>query len=178
MELFAEKNFVQVEKKSIFFYRMLGFSPFLSAQKTLKSSEIFMMCWSFMVLIIFTVISSMVVRNQENIFNENSIGKVNDILKFSCATVAAYIIILESLINVKKFRKFYEEIDAFNIECKLLNVNFNSYNGQMAKVYACQFISFISMQFFVETFVMSSVDWTEFWIANILPACTCRIRHL
>lgn len=178
MELVANQFHVLIKKFSEILYQVLGFLPLFTDQNPSKFSEVVVKFWSFVVTAFTTINILTIVRNQDVIFDGSSIGKVNDLLKFSCATVAVYVFILESLMNVGKLKSFFKMIESFRAECKSLNVDFESYNMKMTKNYATQFAFIVIMQLFVEVFVVATVEWTESWSANIFPACVCRIRHL
>lgn len=173
------KFYAQVEKFSKFLFRMLGFFPLFPNQRTFKKlSEVLIRCWSLVVIILITTNISLISNDKDNVFDENSIEFINDLLKFSCATVSTYIIILESMINSKKFRKFYELLEIFKVECKLLNIDVKSYKTKVTKKFGKQFLFFVLMHISVELFVVYTVVWTDFWSINIFPSCICRLRHL
>lgn len=175
----TNKFYAQIEKFSKILFRMLGFFPLFPNQRTLKQfSEVLIRCWSLVVIVFITTNISLISNYEDNVFDESSIEIVNDLLKFSCATVSTYIIILDSLVNNEKFRKFYEMLDKFKVECKRLNIDVKSYKTKKTKKFGKQFLFFVLMQLSVEVFVVCTVDWTEFWSINIFPSCICRLRHL
>lgn len=176
------KIYLNAAKFSNIVYQFFGFFPVFvkvkSSMKHSKLSEILIQLWSIIVLTFIFINILIVAQNQEIIFNENSLDKANDILKFSCVTAAVVIFIVESLVNVREFKMIFKKFQKFENELKVYGVKFENYQTRMMKDYARKFILIVFTQTIFETYIISSDFWTDFWLVNSIPSCVCRLRHL
>jgi 7tm Chemosensory receptor len=177
-----ENTFYSLAQKiSEIVFRLYGLFPVLI--KPHKSSisklcEILIQLWSLVLLVVLFLNICWVVRNQEKMFNENSLGKVNDALKFGCVCFAFLIFLIESFFNAKQFKTIFRKFKKFNNELSVLGMNFEKRKAKMIRDYARKFILVVVSQIIVETYIVSTVNWVDFWIANYIPSTACRIRHL
>lgn len=155
MQQVEEHFYAQIEVLANIMFRCFGLFPVvISKQQVIcnsKFSETVLKCWSFCVIFFATINVSAIIKYQEEVFNENSLGKVNDILKFSFVLVAVYVIIFESLANCENYRNIYRQLEGFNVVCKSLQVNFERYENEKAKNIGRYFVTFLLMQIIIET---------------------------
>ena len=180
MKKIGNKFYAQVEKLSKIIFRGFGLFPVSIDTQHVNSnlSDIILKCWSLFILFLATINISTIVKYKEEIFDNTSIGIINDSLKFAAVLVAVYVIIIETLVNSEKFKNVYRKLHSFDDKCKSLHVNLKRYRVKMTKVFGIQFIFISLIQVFVETFVFFNIEWTEFWSANIFLVTLCRMRHL
>lgn len=174
-----------VVKVATVLFQFLGLFPVLIGDRNVfnqsKLPELLLTCWSFVWLISISVLNLFVVSNQELIFNDNPVGRVNDILKFASLSTAYVVLIIESLYNAQKFKSLFRGFERFNLECKNLGVNFEKYRSRTTKTVAIKYILIQSMHILVEIsfwLLVESREWKSFWLVNFIPAFVCRIRHL
>lgn len=180
MKQIGNKFYVQVEKLSKIIFRGFGLFPVFADTQHVhsKMSDVILKCWSLFVLFLATINISTIVKYKKEIFDDTSVGNINDSLKFAAVLVAVYVIIIETLVKGEKFKNAYRKLHSFDDKCKSLHVNLKRYRVKMTKRFGIQFIFVSLMQVSVETFVFFNIEWTEFWSANIFLATLCRMRHL
>lgn len=171
--------FVQIENFANFTFRCFGFFPiFVGTKKASKLSEFLLKCWSGVMLLLASININTAIRNKDKFFNNSSLANVNDVLKFSCSTVAVFVAIIESVTSAEKFRKVFKHLESFDAECKTLKINFGCYKAEIARSFGLKFIFFMLLIILTEIYIFHAIDWKGFWLAAIFQACACRVRHL
>lgn len=180
-----DKVYVKVVKFVRVLFQFFGLFPLLIDDRNSfsqsKLSELLMKCWSFVWIISISVHVSFVVSYQDLIFNDDPVGKVNDFLKFASLSAAYIVLIIESLYNTQKFKSLFKGFERFDLECKILGVDFEKYRLNTTKAIARQYILIQSMHILVEIgfwLLIEKRQWKFFWLVNFIPAFVCRIRHL
>lgn len=138
--------------------------------------------WSIFLMITRVVIFLGVIYYQDKIFyDRDSIGKINDVLKFTMVYFAYVVIIVESLSNKNRLKIIYRKFKSFRFECKVLNINYTNYNDEMVKDYIRKIIFLSAFYIFVEYNVVTHIGrqmWVNFYAVNILSTFCCRFRHM
>ena len=150
--------------------------------KDKQLEENFMKLWSIFLIFSRVIIFLIVIYYQDQIFyDRDSVGKINDILKYAMVFFAYVVIIIESMINKNRMKIIYRKLKSFRCECEILNINYAHYNDEMIKDYARKIICLMAFYVFVEIKVTTHVGrqlWINFWIVNIIPTLGCRFRHM
>lgn len=166
----------RVAALSLLIYRIVGIFIYFVGTR-IFGLELIQKVWSLLVMFLI-FIGGIAIKQTFIESTDNSVGKINDILKFCCVTASAYIAIGESLWGVGKVNRFLRKIELFDDECKRLKVNFESFNQKGTKIYAIQVLVVIIMSIISELLIVFNIEWIEFWKGNILPSLVCRFHLL
>jgi 7tm Chemosensory receptor len=165
--------YAKVEAFSFNLYRFFGI--FCLSKNPRRTMEILQTLWSVIVMISLTAGSILISMSREKL-SGNPVGKVNDVLKFCCSSIAAWVAIIESLRNIKNSKNFYRKLDVFEGECRKLQVNLVKYERTTLRTFSLQFIFLIFFNASNELLYVQTVEFVEFWKGNILPCLVCRAR--
>ena len=138
--------------------------------------------WSIFLMITRVVVFLAVIYYQDLIFyDRDSVGKINDVLKFTMVYFAYVVIIVESIINKNRLKIIYCKFKSFRFECKVLNINYDQYMDEMLKDYIKKIIYLFVFFIFVEYNVTTHIGrqmWVNFYAVNIISTFCCRFRHM
>lgn len=138
--------------------------------------------WSIFLMLTRVVIFLVVIYYQDQIFyDRDSVGKINDILKYAMVFLAYIVIIFESMINKNRLKIIYRKLKCFRYECEILHINYAQYNDEMLKEYIRKVFCLAIFYVFIEIKVTTNIGrkmWINFWIVNIIPTSCCRFRHM
>lgn len=173
----AIKIYSSVHKISCIFFKCFGFIP---ASIDNSATESFMIFWSCVILLLIIVHFVLSMWFQEFILSQAPVGNVNDFLKFCSGSIAYFVIIVESLYGIRKFKIIAERI-------KLLDEKFQTlgqssyrkfYRTEFVEVFAKRFVFFVLLHVGAEIYLILTVDWINFILANLIPGMACRLRHI
>lgn len=165
---------------SLIFFQLCGFYPLAIKSKETDSTMSIVISYGT-TLIHFLLTTShfiyMIIRNDEMLYSESIIGKINDILIYFSLVTAHLVIIVETFIEREYFRQYW------NLYDKVVRLNRKSINIKWYKGYILKFIIYMSFTFMIESLVITNImgndeQWTKFWCAEIYSLISVRIRHI
>lgn len=181
MKIFNTYFYSKSEKFSILIFKLLGFYPVVEQQNTesgSKLSQLLLQAWSIVIYLLVCINILSVVTNDDQVFDDMSLGNTNNILKYGCTNVSHLVFVAESLVNIQKFKLIFKSFDKVQNELKVLRINFESYKSKMVKEYAVKFLIFMTMEIISQVYIFSNIKWRNFWIVNNVPSFLCRVRHV
>lgn len=139
--------------------------------------------WSFFLIVVW--ISSWIVIGyfQAYIFyDRSSVGKINDILKFSTVSLACMVAIIEMIINREKLKTIHIKIMRFERICSVLKIDWKKYNDACNRSFAILVFFTLSIYLAIEIKIVLAIgpskQWSNFWMVGIIPITMCRLTYL
>lgn len=181
MKIFSKNIYSKVENFSILIFKALGFYPLIKQQSTKNGSklpQLMIQAWSIVVFLLVCINILSVVTNDEQVFDDISLGNANNILKYGFTNVSLLVFLAESFVHIRNFQLIFKKFHKVKNELKVLRVDFENYKTKMVKEYAIKFLIFITLETISQVYIVSNINWRTFWIVNNVPSFLCRIRHV
>jgi hypothetical protein len=164
----------------LLFFQLFGFYPVqIGRGHTLLSK--FSLYGSTLIHFAFTtsLIVFMSLEQDNMLYSATAIGKINDILIYFSLVLAHFAIIVESLVQRRYFRDYWNFYD------KIVKLNRKSI-GSQTKWYRGYLIKLILSMCFtvvIELLVITNIhgrdeQWTNFWFAEVYSLIGTRVRHI
>lgn len=133
--------------------------------------------WSMLhFIIVMSFILFMIINQEEMLYAETPIGKINDVLIYFSLSFAHLAIVIESFIKRRFLEKFW------NCYEKVLKIEKRRKKQKWRKSLSIKMIIFsifnVATEIFVITNISSDSQWTNFWYAEVFSLVMTRFRHL
>lgn len=139
--------------------------------------------WSFFLILAWASNWIVIGFFEEFIFyDRSSVGKINDVLKYSTVSAACLAAIIEMLINREKLKSIHVKIQRFDRSCSVLKINWNEYLDASNKSYATlvffTLLIYLAIEIKIVVAIGPSKQWSNFWLVGIVPITMCRLTYL
>jgi hypothetical protein len=172
----AIKFYSTVHKVSFILFRLFGFIP---ASIDNLATQSFMIFWSYIILFLIIIHFMISMRFQEFLLSQSPVGNVNDFLRLCSGSIAYFVIIIESLCGIRKYKVITKSIKLLDEELETLGRDFKKFEFEFVKIFAINFLIFFILHFGSEIYLVVTYDWIIYTIvANMIPGLAFRLRHI
>lgn len=142
-----------------------------------------MKLWVWILLLLEFIFIGLISLHADYVFYpRSSIGKINDILKFSALRVALIVSILETQWKLKDLEVIDLKMKKLEGQTSLLKVDITKYKSKYEKHHILLSLFFLVVSIVFEVRIVMGIgdsrQWTNFWLCNIIETKILRIRYL
>ncbi|XP_070495754.1 putative gustatory receptor 39b [Chironomus tepperi] len=179
-----EKFFLRVEKFSKIIFQVMGFNliPLPGHKMNYILLKFYLKLWACILLFIIVISAGIGVNFHDVLLTDSYVGKANDGLKFATVFLAYSVSLFETIIHQKMYEKIQRKLQKFEKVCSVLKVNFPKYYRRLRVNYGRKFLIMFFISISMEVVIISSIgfsrQWQNFWLFNLIPVLSCRVRIL
>lgn len=170
-------------KLIFWYYQCCSICLFSIVSNSTKISQIFLLIWSIVHIILLTTISIIICSYSKLIFFDGDlIGVLTDIIQIAAPFFAHYIVIIASICTIRQQKKIW--ILFRKIDHELLSLNFfiNDFTTFVIRKYfrkSCliQLIC-LAIEMRIIIYIGGNNIWRNHWLASIYSLIVCRSFHM
>lgn len=171
----------------LFYFQALGMCPlplnFNKNDKTIKIFQNIFVFWSFFNVILVTLLALISFLLNDELFQKhNTIGRFNDILKFSTIILTHLTVLIESLCTRDHQKSIWQKFQSIDQSFSKIDVDSKAKNNIFYRFFSIKFILWFGIATIIEilivTFIREDDQYKRYWYLTIISLTVSRSRHL